>query len=1297
MSFAQQRLWFLDQLEPGKSVYNIPEAIRLKGLLNVEALEQAINEIVQRHESLRTTFALVDGHPVQIVAPSLHVRPAIWDFRRLPESERERQAARSASEQAGRPFDLQSGPLLRVTLFQLNNDEHVLLLVMHHIVSEGGWSMSIFLQEMGILYNAYSSGRTAFLPELAIQYGDYSVWQRGSLQGEVLEPHLAYWKVQLEGAPAVVDWPADRQRPAVQTHEGSRTEILLPKDLTDAINALSRREGSTLFTTLLAAFQTLLYRCTSQEDLVVGVPVARRTQQTQDLIGLFLNTIPLRSRLSGDISFRQFMKQVRRVVFDGLAHQDLPFEVLVDALHPDRSLAFTPVVQVMFSFQNAPRHELELTGLTVTPFDIEIRSSMFDLTLFAWEKRDGLRTVFEYSTDLFEPGTIKRMLSHFQVLLEDIVKNPDEQLSELSLLTDAEREQLLIEWNQTEVAYPKDRCLHQLIEDQAAKAPDQVALVFDQQRMSYGELNRRANQLAHHLQGLGVGPDSLVGLYVERSLEMIVGLLGILKAGGAYVPMDPAYPKECIRYILEDSKAPIVLTQKSLVSELPDFSGQPVCLDSGWAQIATRAEENPVSKAKPENLAYVLFTSGSTGRPKGVALEHRCAVSFIQWANQVFTSKQLEGVLFSTSVCFDLSVFELFVTLSAGGKVIIAPNILHLPTLPAKSEITLINTVPSAISELLRVGDIPDSVKTVNLAGEALSDSLAAQIYASTKVDRLYNLYGPTETTTYSTYTLVARGCPVTIGKPIANTQAYILDANRKPVPIGVPGELYLAGAGVARGYYGRPDLTGERFVADPFSSRPGACMYRTGDICTWLPDGDIRYVGRADHQVKLRGFRIELEEIETALSRHEAVRQCVVVAREDTPGDKRLVAYFEPRTESTPTVSDLRGYLAKGLPDYMVPSIFVPLEKLPATPNGKVDRKALPLPEIDRSAQEQSYVAPRNETERKLAEIWSKMLRVEQVGVNDNFFNVGGHSLLAIQAVSRIRDVFGVKIGIQALFDYPTIAGLANVLTLAKSSEAKTDQQQLLVRIRPGTSERPPFFCLHGAEQNVLNMRPLAIALPADLPFYCFQDKGLDGSEPFESIEETARCYVDEIRQVQPHGPYYLGGYCYGGFVAFEIARRLEELGEAVAALVLIETSNPTFVRSLSAREWLFRSVRFYMWRVAWHTRRMLTKRPDEWLGYISKALRSHMGAARLEAQMIKFVLKPYGGGALIFRASARNFDIYDDYCLGWESVVRGDIECFEIEGDHLSILEEPAVRLIAEKLNAELVSHRPGLGMSA
>jgi len=1030
VSYAQERLWFLDRLESGNPAHNISVACRLEGSLSVTALERGINEIVRRHEALRTTFATVDGHPVQIIAPNLTLSLLVEDLRKLPETERGAEAQRLLTEEIRRPFDLAQGPLLRTILLWLDDEEHALLLTMHRIVSDDR-SIRVFNRELVALYEAFYTGKPSPLPELPIQYADFTVWQRQWLQGEVLEGQLSYWREQLGGDLPVLELPTDRLRPATQTFQGAHHSFVLSSDLTDALKASSCQEGVTLFMTLLAAFKTLLYRYTGQEDVVVGSPIANRNRsEIEGLIGFFVNTLALRTDLSGNPTFRELLGRVREVTLGAHARQDLPFEKLVQDLQPERDLSRTPLFQVMFTFQNAPAEALALPGLTVNPLEIETETAQFDLTLSMEETGQGLKGVVKYNTDLFDAATIERMIGHFRILLEGAVVNSEQRLWELPLLTEAERHQLLVAWNDTEADYPKDKCIHQLFEEQMVRTPGAVAVVFEGERLTYAELNRRANQLAHCLQKLGVGPEVLVGICVERSLETVVGLLGILKAGGAYVPLDPVYPEERLAFMLEDAQVPVLLTQQRLVEGLPEHEASVVCLDMDCEAIAGESEDNLASGVIADNLAYVIYTSGSTGRPKGVAIAHRSTVALLHWAEEVFRAEDLAAVLASTSICFDLSVFELFVPLSRGGKVILTENALQLPNLPAAEEVTLINTVPSAITELLRAGgDLPASVRTVNLAGEVLRTQLVQRIYQQDTIQRVFDLYGPSEDTTYSTFALRSASGPYTIGRPIANTQVYLLDANLRPVPVGVPGELHIGGAGLARGYLNRPELTAESFIPNPFSYGSGARLCKTGDLARYLPDGNIEFLGRIDHQVKIRGFRIELGEIEAVLGQHPDVRETAVLAREDKPGDKRLVAYVVPRDVQVPAIIELRRFLKEKLPDYMVPSAFVPLDALPLTPNGKVDRRALPVPDMARPEQEEAYVAPRTPAQEVLAGIWAEVLKLEQVGIHDDFFDLGGHSLLATQVISRVRDTFQLRLSLRNFFDGPTVADLAEII----------------------------------------------------------------------------------------------------------------------------------------------------------------------------------------------------------------------------------------------------------------------------
>ena len=1035
LSFAQQRLWFLDQLESGNPLYNISQTLRMRGTLDITALHRALNRIVERHESLRTTFALKDGEPVQEIAPHLELELRVVDLPDRPESEDQLQAR--AKQEAHKPFDLVRGPLLRAEVLRFASEDHALLLTMHHVISDR-WSMGVMATELASYYEAFAAGKVPEVPELPVQYADYAVWQRSWLEGSELAKQAEYWKRQLAGAPSVLELPTDRPRPAVMTNRGATLSITLPRELLSRLVALSQGEGVTLFMTLMAGFQSLLARYSGQDDIVVGSPIANRQHaELEPLIGFFVNTLVIRGDLSRDPSFRQVIAHSKNACLQAYAHQDIPFEKLVEELNPERSLSYSPLFQVMFALQNAPVEMPRLRGLAVERSMVYPDTSMFDMSWFAIETPEGLVVRAEYSTDLFDRETVTRALGHFRQLLESAVANPELRISQLSILNETERQKVLVEFNSTEAAFPPGLCLHDLFEQTAARLPDADAMVCGSQRLCYGELNQRANQIAHYLIQNGAGPDVLVGVFLERNLDLLPAILGVLKSGSAYVPLDPGYPRERLAAILEDAKAPLVITQQSLVDQIKASGAHCVCVDSDWGEIGQGTTQDPKVKVEAHHLAYVLFTSGSTGRPKGVALEHGSAVTFVHWAQTVFTPRELAGVLLSTSVCFDLSIFEIFAPLSVGGKAILVQNALYLPSAEGKDEVTLINTVPSAMSELVQMKAVPGSVKTINLAGEALPESLVNEIYRATSVEKLYNLYGPTEDTTYSTYTLTHPNERVTIGRPLPNTQAYVLDAHGNPQPIGVPGELHLAGAGLARGYYGRPDLTSERFLSNPYGAKKNARMYRTGDLCRWLPDGNLEYLGRLDHQVKLRGFRIELGEIESVLSKHPSVRQCLVMAREDEPGMKRLIAYVVPDPDETLREETLRTHLKQSLPEFMVPAAFVVLDAFPLSPNGKINRKALPAPE--HKASTEGYVAPGDPIEEVVAGIWAEVLHLPRVGVNDEFFALGGHSLLATQVISRIRQACRVELPLRALFEAPTVAGLA---ALIEKAGKKTDIQ---------------------------------------------------------------------------------------------------------------------------------------------------------------------------------------------------------------------------------------------------------------
>ncbi|BAY99585.1 amino acid adenylation domain protein [Tolypothrix tenuis PCC 7101] len=1034
LSFAQQRLWFLNQLEPDSPFYNISAALRLNGVLNIAALEQSFNAIIQRHEILRTTFNVLDGEAIQIIHPQQKLTIKLIDLTALPAEMRENEAQKLANQEAAQPFDLTTGPLVRSTLLRLSEAEHILLFTMHHIVSDG-WSTDILVREVAILYESYFSGKPSVLPELPIQYANYAVWQRQWLQGEVLTTHLEYWKQQLGDNLPVLELPTDRSRPHVQSYRGAVQSFQLPQDVTVDLKNLSQQEGCTLFMTLLAAFKVLLYRYTGNGDIVVGSPIANRDRsEIEGLIGFFVNTLVLRTNLSDNPTFRELLGRVREVTLGAYDHQDLPFDLLVEELKPQRDLSHTPLFQVMFVLQNAPMSAVELSGLTLQTLPSETSTAKFDLTLLMEETESGIRGGLEYNTDLFDAATITRMGEHLQTLLAGIVANPDQQIAQLPLLTANEQHQLLA-WNHTQAEYSFNKCIHELFEKQVEKTPDAVAVIFADQQLTYRQLNSKANQLANYLQNLGVGSDSLVGICVERSLEMVVGLLGVLKAGGAYVPLDPAYPVERLAFMLADADVSVLLTQKHLQDILPQTEAQIVCLNQDWNIIAQHSSETPNSQVQPQNLAYVIYTSGSTGQPKGVMIPHRAICNHMLWMQSEFPLTASDRVLQKTPFSFDASVWEFYAPLLAGGCLILAQpgghqDNAYLLDLITQQQVSIVQFVPSQLRSLLAEPKIYNchSLRRVFCGGEILASDLQESFFSILPSIELCNLYGPTEATIDTTYWRCQPGYEqnvVPIGKAIANTQVYILDSYLQPVPIGVPGEIYITGAGLARGYLNRPDLTDEKFIPNPFL--PGTKLYKTGDLACYLPDGNIEFIERIDGQVKLRGFRIELGEIESQLTKHLQVKQAVVLVWEDVPGEKRLVAYIIPSQEQSPTVSELRSFLKQTLPDYMVPSIFITLNTLSFLPNGKVDRKALPAPDTARPDLQALFATPRTPVEETLVQIWSEVLRLENVGINDNFFELGGDSILSLQMIAKANQA-GLQLTPKQIFEYQTIADLALV-----------------------------------------------------------------------------------------------------------------------------------------------------------------------------------------------------------------------------------------------------------------------------
>jgi natural product biosynthesis luciferase-like monooxygenase protein/amino acid adenylation domain-containing protein/thioester reductase-like protein len=1068
LSFGQQRLWVLNHLEPDSPLYNEPIlAVRLNGSLDTKALEKTFNEIIQRHEILRTRFSLVEDQPVQVISPAGSFVLATTDLCELPGDERETKAHQIATEEAQRPFDFENGPLFRVTLLKLGEREHILLVARHHIIFDG-WSAGILIYEITTLYQSFATGQPSPLPELPIQYADFAHWQRNWLQGPTLAAQLTYWQKQLGGSLPLLSLPSDRPRPPIQSFRGAIHSFAAPAALIKDLKALSRQRGVTLFMTLLAAFQLLLHRYTGQAEILVGTPIANRTRrELEGLIGFFANTLVMRTAINPGETFVQLLEHVREVALGAYANQDLPFEKLVEVLQPDRDLSHTPLFQVLFVFLNMPLQSIEVPNLTFEPIELDSGTAKFDLTVHFIETSGGMVGSVEYNTDLFDHSTIVRLLDHLNNLFAAIALDPDRPLYSFPLMDEAERKQVRLQGMAAATEYPGDLRVNDLFELQVQRSPDDVALVFNGEATSYAELEARSNMLANYLSLQGVGPEVLVGLCVERSPDMLVGVLGILKAGAAYLPLDPTLPRQRLAFMLRDAMPAILITQQSLREVFQTFTGPILCLDSDSELLQQQGGERPanLSRATADNLAYTIYTSGSTGTPKGVQITHRSVVNFL-WSMQQQPGITSHDVLVAvTSLSFDIAVLELLLPLIAGAKVVIAgrsavDDSAELAALLDRESATLLQATPATWRLLLEAGWHNGSSLKKLCGGESLPAELAKKLIETG--GPLWNMYGPTETTIWSTIEhLDPTAGPVSIGRPIANTQVFVLDAQLQPVPPGVTGELYIGGAGVARGYYQSPDLTAQKFIADPFSGEPGARLYRTGDLARYLADGRLECLGRSDHQVKIRGHRVELTEIEKVLEQHEGVSEAAVLVREDFTSDKRLVAFFVPRSGFEPDTTDLREHLEAHLPLYMVPNAFVMLDNFPLTPSGKVDRRALKLSETEALPSQREFVPPTTEMEKALAEVWSQVLGVEKIGIHDNFFELGGHSMSAIQAALKLRQA-GVTGSPQELFRYQTIASLAEKLEAHQTEEVKRPalQQKRVDLKTPSVAEqssRPP------------------------------------------------------------------------------------------------------------------------------------------------------------------------------------------------------------------------------------------------
>jgi amino acid adenylation domain-containing protein len=1158
LSFHQERLWFLHRLEPDSVAYNMPFLVRADGPLLRHAVQASLDEIVRRHQALRTRFLEVDGRPVQVVEPAHRVALQVADVSELPSEHREEEAMRLARADVLQPFDLTQAGLMRALLVKLDEHVHHLLFTFHHIVADSA-AAGVLLRELVALYPAMARGAEATLPELPAQYTDYVAWQRDPLRQTAIDRHLDYWRSRLSGGPDWLDLPVDRRPRSAPSPRGGSRPLILSREATDSLRTVARGERTTLFVALLAALQVLLHRYSRQTDIVVGIPVSdRRRVQFEPLVGFFVNTVAIRTRVHGHLPFRQLLREVRETVLDALSHQDAPFERVVEVVRPART-GRNPLFQVLFSFDEFSEPEVVVNGdlrLRVLPFESD--HAMVDLSVCALAGSDGIYGHVEFAGDLFDADTIDRLIGHLETLVGGIVADPDSRVAELPLLTTAEQEQLR-RWNATAREVPATRGMHRLFEAQARRTPHRTALVAGDREVTYETLDQAANRLASLLASRGVRRGSFVGISATRSTEMVAGLLAVHKAGGAYVGLDPELGEARVRFALEDLDVRVVLADPRLASVLPEEVEVVPLAAAGEGE--TASERSPGVQVSDEDLAAAIYTSGSTGVPKAVGIRHGSAVSFLHWAAARFLPGELRGVLATTSPVFDCTLFEVFTPLSWGGTVVLADSVLDLPTLSARDRVTLVSTVPSTMEELLRQGGLPAGVMTVNLAGDVLAGRLVTDIQGASQVRRIFNHYGPSEATTYATGALISdrphhagsveaeAADPVpTIGWPIANVEAYVADEYLNLLPVGVPGELFIGGAGLACGYIGRPALTAELFIADPWSGREGARVYRTGDLVRYRRDGSLDFLGRRDRQVKLRGYRIELGEVEAVLEAHPGVQRAVTVVHDGPEAQRQLVAYYVPAAGcEAPTPAQLVARARARLPRYMVPAAAVPLESFPLTANGKVDRKALPPPGW--AAGKLVGAEPAGTVvEAILAGIWCDLLELDRVGLGQDFFDLGGNSLRMVALASRLEELLGVRVLLSDLLTVSTVRDLASLV-----SEARPNP--VLARVG-STGEDPPLFLAYPGGASFFGLWPLAArlgrAVVGLLPL------GLLGGLCPRTVEDMAEQYLQAVLSVQASGPYLVAGLGPGGALAYELSRRLTERGERVLLLGLVAAAFP-------------------------------------------------------------------------------------------------------------------------------------------
>ena len=1328
LSSGQKALWFLYQLAPKSAAYNIAYALRLKPELNLSSLESAFQEVIDRHPSLRSSYQNYYGQPVQQTCQTWQTSIELTTTNDISQEYLDLWLA----EKADLPFSLEDGEIIRACLLQrkldrnsVELDEYILLIAAHHIATDF-WSFEIILDELCLIYQNLEAGEKIAIAKPNNLYQDYVRQEKTRLDSSETELQWQYWQQKLAGGLPTLNLPLDKPRPPVQNYNGVSHYLTLDDKTTAEISKLAKQTNSTPQTIVLTAFQVLLKRYTSQDELLIGCStVGRIDPEWENTVGHFVNPLVLRQSLAGNPPFVALLNRVRQTLIEASEYQGLPFSLLVEKLQLERDPSRSPLFQAALVWnrqrQSQNRHSANARKELIQDYLVrEQRGAEFDLSLTLFESEGSLRGNWRYNSDLFNQETIERMAENWQALLRDLVANPELPISELSILSARERK-LLTEWNNTATEFPdresQHQSLHQLFEAQVAKTPDAIAVVFEDQQLTYRDLNLRANQLANYLLTIKQEPQQIVGICVERSLEMVAGLLGILKSGSSYVPLDPSYPLDRLAYMVENAKITILLTQEKLRETIPTDLGQKICLDTDWNKIAQEDSNNPEVTVTPEDLAYVIYTSGSTGNPKGVAISHRAICNYVFWMQAEFPLTATDKVLQKTPFSFDASVWEFYAPLLNGAQLVVAKAQKHrdpdyLIALIKEQQITVLQVVPTLLLILLEQQDFASckSLKRVFSGGEALSLNLKDRFLA-TLTASLHNLYGPTETCIDSTFWTCERESDrhyVPIGRPLSNLQTYVLDPLLQPVPIGVTGELHVGGVGLAQGYLNNPQLTSEKFYwHDKIKSR----LYKTGDLVRYASDGTLEYFGRIDNQVKIRGFRIELGEIESVLDSHPQVERSLVVATEEQTGNKRLVAYLEILANSSSSrdlssrlsTRELRQYLKHKFPEFMVPSHFVLLDRLPLTPNGKVDRRNLPEPNsLDRAKFQSdnlaSLIPPQDELEFQLTQIWQKVLGISSVGIDDSFFELGGHSLLAVLLFSEIEQKIGQKLPLAVLFRAPSIRELAEIIRNRGWSSSWTS----LVPIKPSGSKRP-FFCIHGAGGHVLNYYSLSSHLSPDQPFYALQAQGLDGADPIhENIPDMAAHYIKEMRELQPEGPYLLGGYCGGGKIALEMAQQLQQQGQKIGFLALFNTFNlPTNHNSNSPWQQLSEKVDFAIRDIGYHWGNLsLLKSRDKFV-FLQERLRwaQRRWQTRFRAQgqflpltsllklhnrlIVDYIPETYSGRIDIFHTRRLN-QADSDIRQGWANIATEGIEYHEIPAYFRGILVEPFVKELACQLES-------------